>query len=151
MLNSNATRHFVCSIMNGPCGIQVDDCEESLSNLAIITGRNYADGNSQGCRALHSVFAAMNSKHCAHISIEPKNDTDGNIKCQQSQGILSEDMFDEDDFALFIKFQEEVGIDPGTGFKETGVKSASNICTRQQDFLRFSPNESQKLEELYSK
>mmetsp|Transcript_475 Transcript_475/g.872 ORF Transcript_475/g.872 Transcript_475/m.872 type:complete len:519 (-) Transcript_475:184-1740(-) len=132
--------------------MQVDNCEASLANLPIVTEDMYFDGNSQGCRALHSVFAAVNSKHCAHLSLDPKNDTDGKIKCQQSKGILPEDLFDEDDFASFANFQVELGIDPTIGYKETGVTIADDVCSRQENYLRdqsLSFDDREKLEELY--
>jgi len=151
LLNSDATRHFVCSVVNGPCGMQVDNCEASLSKLPIVTGNSYVDGNSQGCRALHAVFAAVNSKHCAHISFEPKNDTNGKVKCQQSKGILPEDLFGPDDFASFYEFQVEVGISPDIGYKETEVHS-DNVCSRQEKYIRnqsLISDERSKLDDLY--
>jgi hypothetical protein len=73
--------------------------------LPLNTGNlSYFDGNSQGCRALHAAFASRNSAHCAHISFVPESDKNGNIKCQDSSGILISDLFEPQDLLSYESF-----------------------------------------------
>ena len=43
-------------------------------------------------------------KHCAHISFAPQTDSDGVIKCQESEGIKVTDVFSEQDLDAIDKF-----------------------------------------------
>merc|ERR1711865_1012826 len=53
------------------------------------------DGNSLSCRYLHTVFAATNTNHCAHISLIPAEDPKGNIKCQTSANTAPDEYFSQ--------------------------------------------------------
>jgi len=122
LLNSDATRQYVCSVMNGSCGLQAEECETTLAALPLTTD-GYVDGNSQGCRALHAVLATANLDHCAHLSFKPKEDPNGKIKCQESKGVLPQELFDSEDFASYEEFEVEVGIDPSVGYIEMGSQA----------------------------
>ena len=63
------------------------------------------DGKRKGCRVLHSVFAAVNDKHCAHISYEPEVDSEGLVKCQISAPDDAARL-DEDDIAAYDAYLE---------------------------------------------
>jgi hypothetical protein len=123
LLNTTNTRKFVCSVITGPCEPflgTVDSCEETLAALPTVDEAEdstiYIDGNSQGCRALHSVFAERNPEnHCAHISFEPMEDPNNKVKCQESAGISPSDLFTEYDFGVFYAFCSDNGIDPEVG------------------------------------
>ena len=122
-LNSEATRQYVCEqVMGGPCAAELNTtnttvCISTLQELPTAQGTNqYIDGKSQGCRALHAVFAFANPKqHCAHLSFTPLADPSGNVKCQTSQGTSPSDLFTEADFSTFRRFAEKNGIDPDIG------------------------------------
>ena len=62
------------------------DCVARYNAIPMLAQSDtlYIDGNSRGCRMLHSVFALKNSKYCAHLSFIPQADTNGNTKCQKS-------------------------------------------------------------------
>ena len=62
------------------------DCVARYNAIPMLAESDtlYIDGNSRGCRILHSVFALNNSKHCPHLSFVPQEDKNGNIKCQKS-------------------------------------------------------------------
>jgi hypothetical protein len=122
-LNSDATRQYVCEhVMAGPCEslLNVSNttaCMTMFNALVTTEGINhYFDGNSQGCRALHAVFAVTNpSHHCAHLSFTPLLDPAGNIKCQTSQARSTADLFTEADFTALRRFAIKHGIDPDIG------------------------------------
>jgi hypothetical protein len=108
-LVSDNTRNFICGVREGPCADYLAedpplDCAGALANLPSSTNEIYFDGKSQGCRALHAIFAETNPKHCAHISFAPQTDSDGVIKCQESEGIKVTDVFSEQDLDAIDKF-----------------------------------------------
>ena len=85
---------------------------------------SHVDGNSQGCRALHSVFATLNpGLHCAHLSFDPMQDPNGQIKCQQTKQVKPTDLFAKDDFMLLSDFSLRNDIDP-----EVGHDCMADIC-----------------------
>ena len=107
---------FVCNVLTGPScqdtdipelngNLSEERCIEKLSMLELLKGENnYFDNNTQGCRYLHSVFAATNPFHCAHLSFLPAKDPKGNFKCQTSANIQPSDLFSEEDiFNLKLK------------------------------------------------
>jgi hypothetical protein len=124
-LNSVPTRTFVCNVIEGPCWSILNTtynnsnttCTNMLNELPAADGTNYyVDGKSQGCRALHAVFAETNPiNHCAHLSFIPMQDPSGIIKCQSSKNKLPSELFTEKEFQLFKSFAESVGIDPIKG------------------------------------
>jgi hypothetical protein len=62
---------------------------------------SYVDGNSKGCRVLHSVFARTNPLHCPHVSFEAEEDTNGIFKCNESKQTILTDLFSEQQLGLF--------------------------------------------------
>jgi hypothetical protein len=120
-LNSENTRNFVCGVREGTCGSYIEedppmDCAGALASLPIATNDVYVDGNSQGCRALHGIFAETNpQKHCPHLSFSPQADSDGKLKCQDSEGIKVTELFSEEDLGAFRQFCEKNGLDPDMG------------------------------------
>lgn len=123
-LNSPNTRKFVCKqVIEGPCKDILSatngtvECENKLNALPAVDGSLYrVDGNTQGCRALHAVFAQTNpTLHCAHLSFEPMQDPKGRNKCQKSGTALPADLFSVNDFKAFDTFASARGIDPAIG------------------------------------
>ena len=121
LLNSTNTQNFICSVFQSDeCSTIVNatnDCQATLADLPITEGEQfYADGNSQGCRALHSVLATINpSSHCPHISFSPVPDPKGAIKCQESSGIKPTDLFTPTEFKAYEDFARKNGIGPEIG------------------------------------
>ena len=78
----------------------------------------YFDGNSQGCRLLHSVFAQGNPEaHCAHLAINATMDPLGIFKCQNSSSTPPSDLFTDEEFKLFDEFANLYDVDPAIGYK----------------------------------
>ena len=120
-LNSDNTRRFVCKdVIEGPCSSIVNatnSCEDTLISLPTADApSNYVDGYSQGCRALHSVFASTNPiNHCAHLSFTPIVDPSGYIKCQNSSLTPPTDLFTDEDLNKLSDFAASFGMDPVLG------------------------------------
>lgn len=132
-LGTDRTHRMVCNIMKDSCPevwsanqdflanaaatqtarVAADDdemmgaCISHLASLRAVTNEVYIDGNSHGCRAFHAYYASVNNVHCPHISFIPIEDDEGNIKCQDSEGVLQTDYFTEDDIAKFDAFMKE--------------------------------------------
>jgi len=120
ILSSENTRRYICQeVIGGVCSDIVDATDDCEGNLALLPGvegpLSHFEGNSQGCRALHSVFALTNLNHCPHVSFSPMEDPNGKIKCQTSQLLDPSELFTEEDFAEYRDFANEVGIDPDLG------------------------------------
>lgn len=123
LASTNCARNFVCNVMSSDiCSNPVENCEEKLAALPIVTEQANIDGNSQGCRFIHAVLATFNDFHCPHIAFEPTEDRNGEIKCQTSENIEASDFFEESEFLLYKEYQKSVGIPPGVGYV---VKQAS--------------------------
>lgn len=110
--------NFVCQTMQTSCpavwaanGLaSVGECEAQFEALPISeSNMHYIDGNTQGCRMLHAVFAVDNAHHCAHISFEPMQDPGGLYKCQTSAQIRVSDLFSDNELANFEAFAAGVG------------------------------------------
>ena len=134
LLNSDQTRDFICDIvLNNVCyGIVNDEdhtqCVSDLEELATATGKLFhIDGNSQGCRGLHSAFALINpTNHCAHVSLTPLEDPKDRIKCQRSDRVSPAELFTTADLDYFINFMIENDIDPLKGMDEDCAEG--NFC-----------------------
>jgi len=108
-LQKNNGAKFVCNVLTGPSCQDTDipelnehlskkRCIKKLLKLELVEGENnYFDSNTQGCRYLHSVFAANNPVHCAHLSFIPAEDPNKKIKCQTSANMQPSDLFSEED------------------------------------------------------
>lgn len=98
---TDAMRQNICEIMRDSCApiwemnfeeadrtipncvqemAKLDPVESATFNAVNLGG--YIDGNSSGCRILHSAFAEKNPFHCPHISFMPVADPAGGIICQ---------------------------------------------------------------------
>mmetsp|Transcript_20961 Transcript_20961/g.23230 ORF Transcript_20961/g.23230 Transcript_20961/m.23230 type:complete len:396 (-) Transcript_20961:26-1213(-) len=106
-LNTPNVAGFICDVLTGASCKDTDipmlngnlsqqKCMRKVLKLPVAEGeKNYIDSNTRGCRALHVVFAASNSFHCAHVSLVPAQDSKGNIKCQTSANIQPSELFME--------------------------------------------------------
>eukprot|EP00594_Rhizosolenia_setigera_P017848 CAMPEP_0178957862 /NCGR_PEP_ID=MMETSP0789-20121207/11196_1 /TAXON_ID=3005 /ORGANISM="Rhizosolenia setigera, Strain CCMP 1694" /LENGTH=179 /DNA_ID=CAMNT_0020640251 /DNA_START=63 /DNA_END=602 /DNA_ORIENTATION=+ len=102
-VKDGAVAERVCGIMEENCEdvwtenafANQTECQATVDSMPKIEGEGYADGRTQGCRWLHSVFAKENERHCPHISTIPLEDSDGSIKCQESQAKIESDLFSE--------------------------------------------------------
>ena len=121
LLNADTTRQFICDTMIGTSCADIiatpDNCIDTLQELPATEADLHVDGNSQGCRALHAVFASVNDVHCPHISLAPQQDVNGKIKCQTIADIQAEDLFTADEITKFFDIGLAAGIDPTTGIK----------------------------------
>ncbi len=119
ILGQSSVFDYICTVYTETCGnliTQVPNCLETLSQLPTLeSGGPFFDGDSTGCRSLHAVFAASNTKHCAHISFDPLEDSDGEIKCQVSEKRLDSEFFTEEDIQFYETFSTSVGVDPELG------------------------------------
>lgn len=95
----------VCETMQSSCPITfkkncynvdsgVGKCVNELLSLPATDydGPTFT-GKSFGCRYLHSLLAATNNNHCAHISFDPEFDPKCFVKCQQALEVTNSDMF----------------------------------------------------------
>jgi hypothetical protein len=93
-----------------------EECVSQMTTLPTITanerGLATVDGNSTGCRALHSSLAQRSpSVHCPHISFSPQNDTSGKVKCSgEGKNTAPEEYFTKEDFALFTRTAGAFGL-----------------------------------------
>lgn len=113
---------FICEdVLAQSCNASTVDCRERLQRLPLTDGPyGGLDGNSQGCRALHAVFAQSNpDDHCAHVAFDPTMDAKGRIKCQESKEISPRSQISEEDWDFYAFQMETFGIDPDLGTRET--------------------------------
>mmetsp|Transcript_3826 Transcript_3826/g.6863 ORF Transcript_3826/g.6863 Transcript_3826/m.6863 type:complete len:339 (+) Transcript_3826:89-1105(+) len=124
--NTMATSEFVCDTIVNTCGYDTSskkkahkkrgkswmkskskkamkECMKTLNSMPSFgSGElSYIDGNTKGCRILHSVFANTNPNHCPHISFEADEDVNGLIKCNESKQTPLTDLFTEQQLGLF--------------------------------------------------
>jgi len=108
LLNTDGVRDFICGVSEACPGTNVgmdrQECLRQLNDLPNLSDGQTFDGKDYGCRVLHAAFAKNNENHCAHISFEPQEDPDGNIKCQQNKGLDKFDFFDKQDIENFREF-----------------------------------------------
>ena len=120
IFKTEETRNFICDVSEAcketNVGISKEECLEQLDQLPLVTNGSYIDGNTIGCRARHAAFAEDNPDHCPHISFEPQADSNGKMKCQESDNINPLDLFDEVDLEDFYEFLDD-HIDSRTGYK----------------------------------
>ena len=104
-LQTRQVDEFVCDVLLGSVcmdelgdqaeqGLTKRGCLKHLSNLPLAEDENrYVNGNSQGCRYLHAVFALTNPFHCAHVSLIPAKDPKGNYICHWSADLSPDELF----------------------------------------------------------
>jgi len=100
-------------------------CMRLLQSQPIVTDGHRIDGNSQSCRALHSQLATRQTKHCAHISFLPQEDSGGAIKCQHSSLTEYATYFDEWAFEKYNTFMDANSwrVDVPQGYRITSLES----------------------------
>ena len=79
-------------------------CLKKFNELPAFDSANgftYLDGNSKGCRNLHSSYALTNPDHCPHVSFKADEDVNGFVKCNESEGLLPTDLFSPATIGLF--------------------------------------------------
>lgn len=86
-----------------PKPTEIETCVRKLKKLpGFDSGAlTYIDGNSIGCRVLHSVYARANPMHCPHITFEGEADLNGKIKCEKSKQTSLTDLFTPKQLGLF--------------------------------------------------
>jgi len=123
ILNTPQTRQHICSVMENQCSGILDKsfCLSELEALPALRDGIYIDNVSQGCRALHSVFAMTNpAGHCPHLAFPPGMvDPKGELKCQISEQIRNSDLFTEKDMERYRAYLRKQNIDPDIGFTLT--------------------------------
>lgn len=136
VFNTEKTRDFICSVSEKSCpdtnmDMSHQECLDELERLPIASGNASAisvTGRDFGCRALHAVFAQLNSNHCPHISFEPQEDSEGKVKCQKASPLSPSDLFDKEDLEAFLEFLEskESIIESSTGIEILSLPKESN-------------------------
>jgi hypothetical protein len=126
VLDSDNTRNWICEVYENACASILDpvpDCAAAVAALPVYeTESVYLDGNTQGCRSIHAVFAETNPiNHCAHISFTPLEDPSGRIKCQTSKGTPISNLFTEEELDRFARYTKRKGIDPDVGYVLTAA------------------------------
>lgn len=103
--NTEPVKNFVCQdVLVERCGApSFAQCRNQLDALPAATGDAYVDGNSLGCRVLHSAFAIQNPEgHCPHVTLDTTDvDSDGDAKCSVSAGVTPLDLFEAETIADF--------------------------------------------------
>lgn len=125
LLRSRQTSRFVCNTLASSCSStftlngfdSIEDCVQKMEALDSLSPGGYLDGYDFGCRSLHAVFAAKNPLHCAHVSLIPAKDSNGNVICQKSKSLLPSDYFSDADVQVFSDFAKSQRIDSEKGFK----------------------------------
>ncbi|CAB9496630.1 Putative white-brown complex homolog protein 30 [Seminavis robusta] len=123
-VDDSIMRSHVCVAMEDYCpsvfeqnGFETpSDCTEALAPIPVVTrshqGIDTIDGNSLGCRHVHSTLAKHDpSTHCPHMSLLPMEDPAGKVKCQDSYNFTYEEFFTPEDFALFDLVATRNGLD----------------------------------------
>jgi len=126
--SENAQRVICDEIISIACQgiLNIENCRDKIAALPAASEGNleYMDGNSQGCRALHSVFAVENpTTHCPHLSFDPLEDPNGQIKCQESKQTPISALFSDRELDKLKEFAARQGIDP-----ELGHDCTEDIC-----------------------
>merc|ERR1712183_42673 len=89
-----------------------------------------------------SVFANENPVHCAHLSLTPAKDPNGEIKCQMGQKLLVEDLFTKADIDTFTQI---CGNAP-----ELGNEECSLVVKKKNDKKEFQENSKKEKEKFKS-
>ena len=134
--DSPATKLFICKTLVEDCDNEVENkarkilqCVRKYNELPsvdTINGLTYIDGNSKGCRILHSSFAKTNNLHCPHISFEADEDANGFVKCNISEELDPYSLFPEGTIELFL----EQGVAKGLGPTAFALKEGGGCPPR---------------------
>mmetsp|Transcript_7304 Transcript_7304/g.10338 ORF Transcript_7304/g.10338 Transcript_7304/m.10338 type:complete len:339 (+) Transcript_7304:219-1235(+) len=137
--STKATAEYVCDVMLNVCktgkkkkksekigkkgkklklvkGSEMESCIQSYNELPLwheVGGRANFDGNSKGCRVLHSYWATNRAYHCPHVTLSVTDkDDNGFIRCAESgEGHLDTDYFSQETLDLF----RDAGLAMGLG------------------------------------
>lgn len=116
VLDTEATAEFVCDVhlkckhakklksKSSKSSKGMKKCLKKFNKLPAFDNANgftYLDGNSKGCRNLHSSFALTNPDHCPHVSFKAEEDVNGFVKCNESEGLLPTDLFSAETIGMF--------------------------------------------------
>lgn len=116
VLDTEATAEFVCDVhlkckhakklksKSSKSSQGMKKCLKKFNKLPAFDNANgftYLDGNSKGCRNLHSSFALTNPDHCPHVSLKAEKDVNGFVKCNESEGLLPTDLFSAETIGMF--------------------------------------------------
>jgi len=124
-LKGDGVRDFICeTILQEKCpliweenDLDVESCKLRYDALPSTDEGGYLDEKTTGCRILHSAFAEINPKHCAHMSFIPMKDYKGRTWCQESGGVVPEDLFTEEELLLIEKNAIDMGYDKDAMYK----------------------------------
>jgi len=122
IIGGNAVTNYICdTVLRDNCqdvykanGLNETTCKQKYNNLPPVDAYGYLDDYAKGCRILHSAFAAINPKHCPHMSFIPIKDDHDELWCQKSGGTKAEDLFSEDELTNIKDFAIKSGFDPET-------------------------------------
>ena len=103
LTSPSCQNEFVLPSCSNTATLSQKQCVQRLSELPLFEEAGYLDSNTQGCRMLHSVFAATNPSHCAHVSLDRLEDRNGAIMCQDSEGVPIFSLFSTKEFAYLDK------------------------------------------------
>jgi len=135
VLNTPAINSFVCETLHDSCAdvwaannlTSLGECKAKLAALPVDEGEIlYRDGNTQGCRWLHAVFASTNANHCAHLSFKPMADPRGRVKCQVSEQLQVSDRFSDDELSKYATFVAESGFEPDQHWRLSPCKTQAD-------------------------
>ena len=119
LYNTDELRTYICNIYEGSTCSSIleppDNCMAQLTALEQVSADGRIDGNTEGCRMLHSVLAQERNVHCPHISFEPMADVQGKIKCQTEGTLTVVDLFTQDDLDAYADYASGRGLDPDVG------------------------------------
>lgn len=110
----------VCNNCTGTASLNnlssLEECQQRLQKLPLLSADGYADGMDYSCRVLHSTFVPANPFHCNHLSFVPAEDPSGAIKCQSSAKLPISVLFSSADLKSRANFSESIDILPEKGF-----------------------------------
>jgi hypothetical protein len=142
-INTPATAEFVCDVNVNICKNKSKSTKSSKKKKSTKSSKkmqncvkkfnefppnesgavNWIDGNSKGCRILHSYFASNNDVHCPHVSFEADADINGLVKCNDSEGVLPTDIFSQRELGLFSYAATTL-----LGLGESGIDIKMGAC-----------------------
>lgn len=119
---------------------RMKECEETFNSLPDFEESGdmaYIDGNTRGCRVMHSVLANDNSKHCPHISFQADNDINGLVKCNESKKKSLTEFFTQPQIGLFTYASSLLGFRDTGVFGDTGVEIKFEACPSNGEASRI--------------
>ncbi|CAB9501233.1 expressed unknown protein [Seminavis robusta] len=138
-LNGHKTSEWTCTTIESTCPetfalnrfTSVSDCVDQMQRIENVGANANLSGNSRGCKNLHATFVGFNpAAHCAHTSIVPQVDSNGQVKCQEPGAYV-------DPLTLFVKddieFFENRVVELGLG--KDGYKVCN--CENPEDYSPF--------------